>query len=124
MGWGERAARNVVALAATIALALQLALPMPEMARAATNAAFICHSDATAPRHDNKQSMPSGQAGNGWCMLCGKLGTAVGPLDRIASLPQRIAAPIVAFAAPVDFENCIINQRAGPVGARAPPEIA
>ncbi len=122
MGWGERAARNVVALAATIALALQLALPMPEMV--AKHAAVICHSDAPAPHHDNKQSMPSGQAGNGWCMLCGKLGTAVGPLDRIASLPQRIAAPIVAFAAPVDFYNCIINQRAGPVGARAPPEIA
>lgn len=68
--------------------------------------------------------MPSGQAGHGWCMLCGKLGTAVGPLDRIASLPQRVAAPVAAFAAPVAFGHSIGSQRAGPLGARAPPEIA
>ncbi|WP_370674501.1 hypothetical protein [Pleomorphomonas sp. PLEO] len=109
---------------AAIALALQLMLPMPRPAATAANAADICHSDPTAHHHDSKHGAPSGRAGCDWCMLCGKLGTAIGPLDPVADLPRRTVSPVAIFVISIDFRHNVSRPRAGPVGARAPPEIA
>lgn len=117
-------ARRVVALVAAMALALQLALPMPQPAAAQMDDMAICHSSPVTPHHDGKHDAPSGEAGCDWCVLCGKLGTAVGPLDRIASLPQRVEAPVVVFDVTTDIVHYIGRPRTSPLGARAPPEIA
>lgn len=122
-GWGQMV-RRVVALVAAMALALQLALPMPQPAAAPMDAMAICHSAPSSPHHDSKHGAPSRQAGCDWCVLCGKLGTAVGPLDRIAALPQRVEAPVVVFDVTADIVHYIDRPRTGPLGARAPPEIA
>lgn len=122
-GWGQMA-RRVVALVAAMALALQVALPMPQAAVAQMDDMAICHSSPAAPHHDGKHGAPSGQAGCDWCVLCGKLGTAVGPLDRIAALPQRVATPVVVFDVTTELVQYIDRPRTTPLGARAPPEIA
>lgn len=122
MGRWEQMARRLIALVAAMALALQLMLPMPQPAAAASNTADICHSDRTAPHHDGKHGAPSG--GCDWCMLCGKLGTAVGPLDRIAGLLRRVASPVVVVVVVPDVDRHIGHPRTGHVGARAPPGIA
>jgi hypothetical protein len=124
VGRSEQRARSLLALVAAIALALQLMLPMQQPAAAAANAADICHSAPTAHHHDGKHGAPSGRAGCDWCMLCGKLGTAVGPLDPVAGLPQRTLSPVAIFVTSIDFSYHVSRPRAGPVGARAPPEIA
>ncbi|WP_133121844.1 hypothetical protein [Pleomorphomonas carboxyditropha] len=116
-------ARSMMALVAAMALALQLMLPMSPPAAAQTTALADCHADAAA-HHGGKHDAPSGRAGCDWCMLCGKLGTAVGPLDRVADLPQRVAAPVAVVAAAADLGHVIGRPRTGSVGARAPPEIA
>ncbi len=113
-----------MALAAAMALALQLLLPMPQPAAATTVDVTLCHSAPAGHQPSDKHGAPSGQAGCDWCVLCGKLGTAVGPLDRMAGLPQRIAAPVAVVAAVVVLRHGIATPRTGPVGARAPPEIA
>ena len=113
-----------MALAAAMALALQLMLPMPRPAAAPTVDVTLCHSEPADHQPADKHGSPSGQAGCDWCVLCGKLGTAVGPLDRVAGLPQRIAAPVAVVAAVFVVRHGITTQRTGPVGARAPPEIA
>lgn len=119
----EQMARSMVTLVAAMALALQLMLPVSPPAAAQTTALPLCHSQATAPHHDGKHGGPSGHAGCDWCMLCGKLGTAVGPLARIAGLPQRAATPIRVTVAVPDLGLRIDRPRTGPVGARAPPEV-
>lgn len=116
-------ARSMITLVATLALALQLILPMPQPAAASTPATVICHSEPASPHHGGKHGAPSGQAGCDWCVLCGKLGTAVGPLDRIASLPQRVEAPVAVFVVTADLGHDISCPRSGPLGARAPPGI-
>lgn len=114
----------MVTLVATLALAVQLILPMPQPAAASTQTTVICHSEPAAPHHNGKHGAPSGQSGCDWCMLCGKLGTAVGPLDRIAGLPQRVEAPVAVFVITTDLGHSISCPRTGPLGARAPPGIA
>jgi len=113
-----------MALVAAMALALQLMLPMAPPAAAQTTALADCHSAAAAPHHGGTHGAPSGQAGCDWCMLCGKLGTAVGPLDRIVDLPQRVAAPVEVVAVAADLGHILGRPRTGSVGARAPPGIA
>ncbi len=122
-GWGQTA-RGVVALVAVIALALQLALPIPRPVAPQLDATAICHSSPAAAHHDDQHGAPSGQGGCDWCVLCGKLGTAVGPLDRIAGLPQRVETPVAAFDVTTDAVHSIGRPKIGPLGARAPPEIA
>ncbi len=122
-GWGEMA-RRVVALVAAMALALQIALPMPQPMAAQMDDMAICHSSPVAHHPDGKHDTPSGQAGCDWCVLCGKLGTAVGPLDRIAALPQRVEAPVDVFDVTTNVVHYIGRPRTGPLGARAPPKIA
>lgn len=117
-------ARSLVTLAATFALALQLVLPMPQPAAASVADTSLCHSEPAVPHHGGKQDVPSGKAGCDWCMLCGKLGTAVGPLDRVAGLPQRTEAPVAILAVTIDLGHGAVRLRIGPVGARAPPDIA
>lgn len=113
-----------MALAAAMALALQLMLPMPRPASASTVDVTLCHSEPAGHQPADKHGAPSGQTSCDWCVLCGKLGTAVGPLDRIAGLPQRIAAPVAVVATVFLVRHGVTTQRTGPVGARAPPEIA
>lgn len=110
-------------LAAVLALALQLILP-PAAVAAAQDAdqMAICHSDSAVSHHGDGHETPSGKAGCDWCMLCGKLGTAVGPLDRVAGIPQRAAQPMVVVLPTVDLGHSIPPPRRGPLGARAPPE--
>ena len=112
-----------MALAAALALALQLVLP-PSVAVAAPDAAqaAICHSDPAVTHHGDRHKTPSGKAGCDWCMLCGKLGTAVGPLDRIAGIPQRAAQPVAVIASTADLGHSMPPPRRGHVGARAPPD--
>lgn len=117
-------ARRLVALAAVVALALQLVLPTPRPAAAAVANSGLCHSEPAVSHHGGKHDVPSGKAGCDWCVLCGKLGTAVGPLDRVAGLPQRSEAPVAVIAAILDLGHGAIRARTGPVGARAPPDIA
>lgn len=117
-------ARSLVALAAVFALALQLVLPMPRPAAASVADTSLCHSEPAVSHHGGKQDVPLGKAGCDWCVLCGKLGTAVGPLERIADLPQRAEAPATILAAIIDLGHGAIRLRTGPVGARAPPDIA
>lgn len=121
-GW-ERMAKSMIALVAAMALALQLVLP-PSVAVAAPDAAqaAICHSDPAVTHHGDRHETPSGKAGCDWCTLCGKLGTAVGPLGRVASIPQRAAQPMAVVAATADLSHGIPSPERGPVGARAPPE--
>ena len=110
-------------LAAVLALALQLVLP-PAADAAAVDASqtAICHSNPAVAHHGDWHETPSGKAGCDWCMLCGKLGTAVGPLGRVASIPQRAAQPMAVVAATADLSHGIPSPERGPVGARAPPE--
>lgn len=114
-------------LVAALALALQLLVPTPHPVIAAPMAdvqSGICHSEPSAPDHEGKHGAPAGKAGCDWCVLCGKLGTAVGPLDRIADVPQRALAPVALVAARAEPPHGVGRPRTGPVGARAPPEVA
>lgn len=121
-GW-ERMARSMMTLAAVLALALQLVLP-PAADAAAVDASqtAICHSNPAVAHHGDGHETPSGKAGCDWCMLCGKLGTAVGPLDRVAGIPQRAAQPMAVIASTADLGHSIPPPRRGHVGARAPPD--
>jgi hypothetical protein len=113
----------MMALAAALALALQLVLPPAADAAAVdTDRSTICHSDPAVAHHGDGHETPSGKAGCDWCMLCGKLGTAVGPLDRVAGIPQRAAQPMVVVASTTDLGHSVLPPRRGPVGARAPPD--
>ena len=114
-------------LVAAMALAIQLIVPMPHSASAAPIASVditVCHSEPAASSHDDQHGAPSGKPGCDWCVLCGKLGTAVGPLDRVAGLPQRALAPLAIVAVTIDLPHGINRPQTGPVGARAPPDIA
>ncbi|CAI9405767.1 hypothetical protein ANOBCDAF_01305 [Pleomorphomonas sp. T1.2MG-36] len=121
-GW-ERMARSMTALAATLALALQLVMP-PAADAAAVDASqtAICHSDLALADHGDRHETPPGKAGCDWCMLCGKLGTAVGPLDRVAGIPQRAALPMAVITPTADPGHSTPPPQRGPVGARAPPD--
>ncbi|MCM5551677.1 hypothetical protein [Pleomorphomonas sp. NRK KF1] len=124
MGLWVGKARSLAALAAAFALALQLVLPTPPPATAAVTDVTLCHSEPAPSHHGDRQDAPSGKAGCDWCMLCGKLGTAVGPLDRVADLPQRSEAPVAVLSGPIELGHTVVRARTGPVGARAPPDIA
>jgi hypothetical protein len=111
-------------LVATLALALQLMLPAPQVANAAAPVGVHCHFEpATHPgRHEHVPA--PGKAGCAWCVLCGKLGTAVGPPDRAIGLPQRVGIASTVITSTTDLGSAVVRPKTGPVGARAPPAIA
>ena len=113
----------MMTLVAALALALQLVMPPAADAAAAdADQATICHSDPAIVDHEDRHGTPSGKSSCDWCVLCGKLGTAVGPLDRIADIPRRVTQPMAVVASTTDIAPGIPPPRRGPVGARAPPE--
>jgi hypothetical protein len=116
--------RQAVGLAAALFLAIQVLAVGNEVApvapRSATPAAGH-HHDPSGHHAPSAPATPQETAHCSWCILCGKLGAAVGT----PPVPTAIVLP-----AAISIERIVGRSRAGaeslfrpvlPVGARAPP---
>ncbi|WP_371826798.1 DUF2946 family protein [Microvirga sp. VF16] len=126
MHLGPYLLRKVISLTAALSLVLHALLlasavsPKPRTQAAAS----LIHVHAGSPDHDRGPAPADNQQNSHdlrfCCILCSKLGTAIGPSPVPLSLPVlRLVASTIRFAQ--DHQTLSRVASVLPVGARAPP---